>query len=95
MSIKLYEISHAFRKIKKYCMPLLSSSFQQKRIQDAFSWKRRFVKEYEQLAICYGDADSEHGRGLSRTLLPFRSRTCEDSKNLQGHDASESDWELL
>ncbi|KAF1899540.1 hypothetical protein Lal_00019668 [Lupinus albus] len=82
---ELHTVSCRTQKLRSY----------KKRIQDAFSWKRRFVKEYEQLAICYGDADSEHGRGLSRTLLPFRSRTCEDSKNLQGHDASESDWELL
>ncbi|XP_019464977.1 PREDICTED: uncharacterized protein LOC109363241 isoform X3 [Lupinus angustifolius] len=82
---ELHAVSCRTQKLRSY----------KKRIQDAFSLKKRLVKEYEQLAIWYGDTDLEHSQGLSRTLLPFRSRTYEDSKNLQGHDASETEWELL
>lgn len=61
-----------------------------KRIQDAFTSKKKLAKEYEQLAIWYGDADIEPS-----PLFPFSSNTCVNSKNLQAQQASEIEWELL
>ncbi|OIW06075.1 hypothetical protein TanjilG_29831 [Lupinus angustifolius] len=82
---ELHAVSRRVQKLRSY----------KKRIQDAFASKKRLAKEYEQLAIWYGDTDLEYGEGLSQTLLPFSSRTYVESKNLQGQDASETDWELL
>jgi hypothetical protein len=67
----------------------------QKRIQDAFSSKKRLAKEYEQLAIWFGDADIEPGQDLPPTLRRFNSRTYVNSTNLQVQQASETEWELL
>ncbi|KAK7257168.1 hypothetical protein RIF29_30946 [Crotalaria pallida] len=82
---ELHAVSCRAQKLRSY----------KKRIQAAFASKKRLAREYEQLAIWYGDTDMEHSQGLSRTLLPFDSRTYVESKNLQGRDASENEWELL
>ncbi|CAL0333729.1 unnamed protein product [Lupinus luteus] len=82
---ELHAVSCRVQKLRSYT----------KRIQDAFASKKRLAKEYEQLAIWYGDTDLEYGQSLSQTLLPFSSRTYAESKNLQGQDASETEWELL
>ncbi|KAE9592879.1 hypothetical protein Lal_00029259 [Lupinus albus] len=82
---ELHAVSCRVQKLRSY----------KKRIQDAFASKKRLAKEYEQLAIWYGDTDLEYGQGLSQTFLPFSSRTYVESKHLQGQDASETEWELL
>ncbi|XP_061339419.1 uncharacterized protein LOC133286090 isoform X1 [Gastrolobium bilobum] len=82
---ELRAVSYRAQKLRSY----------RKRIQDAFASKKRLAKEYEQLAIWYGDTDIELSQGLSQTLFPFSSRTCVDSKDLQVQHASESEWELL
>ncbi|KAK6946647.1 hypothetical protein RJ641_000120 [Dillenia turbinata] len=59
-------------------------------IQDAFASKRRLAKEYEQLAIWYGDIDAEFGQQrVQKTLSCFPVNS--SSKN----DPNDSDWELL
>ncbi|TKY66445.1 suppressor protein SRP40 [Spatholobus suberectus] len=82
---ELYAVSCRAQKLRSY----------KKRIQDAFASKKRLAKEYEQLAIWYGDTDIEPNQGFSQTLLPFSSRTYMDSKNVQVQHASETEWELL
>lgn len=82
---ELYAVSCRAQKLRSY----------KKRILDAFSSKKRLSKEYEQLAIWYGDTDIEPKQGFSQTSLPFISRTYMDSKNVQVQRASETEWELL
>lgn len=69
--------------------------FMQKRIQDAFASKKRLSKEYEQLAIWYGDCDIEPRHDFSETLLPLSTRMDMESNNVQEEHDSESEWELL
>ncbi|RDX81619.1 hypothetical protein CR513_37683, partial [Mucuna pruriens] len=82
---ELYAVSFRIRKLRSY----------KKRIQDAFTSKKRLVKEYEQLAIWYGDADIMPSKGFSQTSLPFSSKTDMDSENMEEQHDSESEWELL
>ncbi|KAK7405314.1 hypothetical protein VNO78_06532 [Psophocarpus tetragonolobus] len=82
---ELYAASSRIRKLRSY----------KKRIRDAFASKKRLSKEYEQLAIWYGDTDIELRQGFSQTFLPFNSRTNTDPKNAQVLHASETEWELL
>lgn len=49
-----------------------------------FTSKKRLAKEYEQLAIWYGDVDID-----SSPRTPF------DTQNLQTHHACDSEWEIL
>lgn len=70
----LHAISCRTRKLRSY----------KKRIQDAFTSKKRLTKEYEQLAIWFGDTD-----------INSSQETLSNMKNLQIHDASDSEWELL
>ncbi|XP_057475004.1 uncharacterized protein LOC130763074 isoform X4 [Actinidia eriantha] len=62
-------------------------------IKDAFASKKRIRKEYEQLAILYGDIDMEssHQPGKS-LLLPSLSL---DLKKSSSEDLCDADWELL
>lgn len=82
---ELYAVSSRAQKLRSY----------KKRIKDAFASKKRLAKEYEQLAIWYGDTDIEPSQGSSQILLPFGSRKYMDSKNLQVQQDSETEWELL
>ncbi|KAJ1400830.1 hypothetical protein SESBI_29266 [Sesbania bispinosa] len=50
---ELYAVAYRAQKLRSY----------KKRIQDAFASKKRLAKEYEQLAIWYGDADMEPSQG--------------------------------
>lgn len=68
----LHAISHRARKQRSY----------KKKIQDAFTSKKRLVKEYEQLAIWFGDV----GLDSSQEATSESSRT---------HHAGDSEWELL
>ncbi|XP_016648541.1 PREDICTED: uncharacterized protein LOC103326075 isoform X2 [Prunus mume] len=70
----LHAISCRTRKLRSY----------KKRIQDAFTSKKRLTKEYEQLAIWFGDTD-----------INSSQETLSNMKNLQTHDACDSEWELL
>ncbi|XP_058747405.1 uncharacterized protein LOC131620369 [Vicia villosa] len=82
---ELYAVSYRIQKLRSY----------KKRIQDAFCSKKRLAKEYEQLAIWYGDAEMEPNQDTPQTHALFSSRTYETSKNLQVQQASETEWELL
>ncbi|KAI4333589.1 hypothetical protein L6164_018375 [Bauhinia variegata] len=80
---ELYAVSRRAQRLRSY----------KKRIRDAFSAKKRLTKEYEQLAIWYGDAGMDSPP--SQNVLPFGSGTSLDGKNLQAQHACDSEWELL
>ncbi|CAK8561440.1 unnamed protein product [Lathyrus sativus] len=82
---ELHAVSYRIQKLRSY----------KKRIQDAFASKKRLAKEYEQLAIWYGDADMEPSQDIPQTRALFSSRTYSNSKDLQMQQASETEWELL
>nr|XP_011460775.1 PREDICTED: uncharacterized protein LOC101314829 isoform X2 [Fragaria vesca subsp. vesca] len=70
----LRAISHRARKQRSY----------KKQIQDAFTSKKRLVKEYEQLAIWFGDV----GLDSSQEANSYKD-------NSGTHQAGDSEWELL
>ncbi|KAL6975468.1 hypothetical protein U1Q18_024263 [Sarracenia purpurea var. burkii] len=60
-------------------------------LQDAFASKKRIRKEYEQLAILYGDIDIESSQQAGqKLLLPSL-----DSKKSPSQDLCDLEWELL
>ncbi|KAK6934180.1 hypothetical protein RJ641_034335 [Dillenia turbinata] len=58
--------------------------------KDAFASKRRLAKEYEQLAIWYGDIDAEFSQ--QRVKQPL---SCFPVNSSSKNDPNDSDWELL
>ncbi|KAM3696973.1 hypothetical protein ACJW31_06G077800 [Castanea mollissima] len=82
---ELYAVSHRVRKLRSY----------RKKIQDAFASKKRLVKEYEQLAIWYGDVDMGSSKDGSQPLLTSTPAKSLDSKNLQLELSYDTEWELL
>ncbi|KAK4285889.1 hypothetical protein QN277_002520 [Acacia crassicarpa] len=81
MDMELHAASSTVRRLRSY----------KQRIKEAIGRKKRLVKEYEQLAIWYGDSDMEFSEGTSRS-----STTSLDSKNLQmQQNLPETEWELL
>ncbi|TYH74461.1 hypothetical protein ES332_D05G400300v1 [Gossypium tomentosum] len=81
----LYAVSHIMNKHKSY----------KKRIKDALTSKKRLVKEYEQLAIWFGDADMGSDHNHFQTPQPSSSTATSKSKNTQTELVCDSDWELL
>ncbi|TYJ39153.1 hypothetical protein E1A91_A04G047000v1 [Gossypium mustelinum] len=81
----LNAVSHIMNKHKSY----------KKRIKDALTSKKRLVKEYEQLAIWFGDADMGSDHNHFQTPRPSSSTATSKSKNTQTELVCESDWELL
>ncbi|KAA8548353.1 hypothetical protein F0562_000037 [Nyssa sinensis] len=81
----LYAVTCRARKLRSY----------KKIIQDAFASKKRLRKEYEQLAIWYGDVDIESSQHPEQNLLPSFPSTCLDSKKSSAHDICDSEWELV
>ncbi|KAG5254778.1 hypothetical protein OIU76_019445 [Salix suchowensis] len=79
----LYEVSrrnHRLRSCKK-------------KIQDAFSSKKRLTKEYEQLAIWFGDID---GHDTMQHELPSSTTiTLDPDPQTQTNWRQDSEWELL
>ncbi|KAG6736026.1 hypothetical protein POTOM_061281 [Populus tomentosa] len=77
----LYEVARRNRKLRSY----------KKKIQDAFFAKKRLTKEYEQLAIWFGDLDDhdtmqrESSSSTTITLDP----------DPQTNSTQDSEWELL
>uniref|UniRef100_A0A5B7AJA3 Uncharacterized protein n=1 Tax=Davidia involucrata TaxID=16924 RepID=A0A5B7AJA3_DAVIN len=67
-----------------------------KKIREAFSSKMRSARkqEYEQLAVRYGDIDSESNQESAKNSMPTLSMDA-NTNNLRGHDFCESEWELL
>ena len=70
----LHAVSSRARKQRSY----------KKRIQDAFTSKKRLAKEYEQLAIWFGDSHIETSQ-----------ETLSNVKSSETDDACDSEWELL
>ncbi|KAB2615973.1 hypothetical protein D8674_022561 [Pyrus ussuriensis x Pyrus communis] len=70
----LHTVSSRARKQRSY----------KKRIQDAFTSKKRLAKEYEQLAIWFGDSHIETSQ-----------QTLSNVKSSETDDACDSEWELL
>ncbi|KAG8479482.1 hypothetical protein CXB51_029687 [Gossypium anomalum] len=66
-----------------------------KRIQDVLTSKKRLAKEYEQLAIWFGDMDTGLNHECLQTVRPSCSSATSESKNLQTEVVSDSEWELL
>lgn len=83
-STALYAVSRIMRKHRSY----------KKRIQDALTSKKRLAKEYEQLAIWFGDADMGSNHDCLQTLRPSSSSTALECKNPQTQ-LCDSEWELL
>ncbi|GLU18089.1 hypothetical protein SLE2022_344080 [Rubroshorea leprosula] len=77
----LYAVSHTLRKHRS-CKQML---------QDAFTAKKRLVKEYKQLAIWFGDADM----GSDKESLPSTAATTMGYGNSQTELEGDSGWELL
>ncbi|KAK2638861.1 hypothetical protein Ddye_026656 [Dipteronia dyeriana] len=81
----LYVVSYGTQKCKSL----------KKRIQDAFTSRRRLTKEYEQLAIWFGDVDMGSSQDrLQSHMSPTTSSTL-DTNNLNSDQACDSEWELL
>ncbi|PON98411.1 hypothetical protein TorRG33x02_056450 [Trema orientale] len=70
----LYAVSRRARKLDSY----------KKKIRDIFASKKRLAKEYEQLAIWYGDTDIDSSQDASFDLQNSKTR-----------HACDSGWELL
>lgn len=64
----------------------------QKLIQEAFTSKKRLIKEYEQLSIWYGDIDTDTRFHSEQCLSPHMTSA---SRPSQARDLGESEWELL
>ncbi|KAF7822650.1 uncharacterized protein G2W53_020794 [Senna tora] len=80
---ELHAVSYRTQRLRSY----------KKRIKDAFTPKKRLEKEYQQLAIWYGDSGMDSSEGTSQTGLPFRSRR--RSLEPRNQHLCESEWELL
>ncbi|KAL7249661.1 hypothetical protein ACSBR1_011781 [Camellia fascicularis] len=75
-----------------YCRAQKHRSYK-KILQDAFASKKRLRKEYEQLAILYGDIDIESSLQPGQNLFPCIPTNLGKSSS---HDLScEPEWELL
>ncbi|GMI63611.1 hypothetical protein HRI_000030400 [Hibiscus trionum] len=84
-SSEIYAVSRRINKHKSY----------RKRIQDALTSRKRLVKEYEQLAIWFGDADMGSVHDHFQTLQPSSSTTTLEPKNKRTERVCDSDWEIL
>lgn len=82
---ELYAVARRARKLRSF----------RKKIQDAFTSKKRLAEEYEQLAIWYGDADMEPGKDECQPSLPCTPATPLDLRNSQIQPPLDSEWELL
>ncbi|KAG4177211.1 hypothetical protein ERO13_A11G287000v2 [Gossypium hirsutum] len=69
----LYAASRIIRKHRSY----------KKRIQDVLTSKKRLAKEYEQLAIWFGDTDTGLNHECLQTVRPSCSSATSESKNIQ------------
>ncbi|XP_057952374.1 uncharacterized protein LOC131146654 isoform X1 [Malania oleifera] len=65
------------------------------KIREAFTSRKKLAKEYEQLAILYGDTDVQCSQPDVQNLWPSVSITPLDSKKRPLHDLCDSEWELL
>ncbi|XVE50127.1 hypothetical protein DITRI_Ditri01bG0136700 [Diplodiscus trichospermus] len=83
-STALCAVSRIMRKHRSY----------KKRIQDALTSKKRLAKEYEQLAIWFGDADMGSNHDYLQTLQLSSTKALE-CKNEQPDLLCDSEWELL
>ncbi|XP_039013689.1 uncharacterized protein LOC120143436 [Hibiscus syriacus] len=84
-SSALYSVSRRINKHKSY----------RKRIQDALTSRKRLAKEYEQLAIWFGDADMGSVHDHFQTQQPSSSTPTSEPKNSQTELVCDSDWEIL
>lgn len=81
----LYAVSYRTRKLRSF----------KKRIQDAFASKKRLAKEYEQLAVWFGDAYMGAEKDMLQSLLPATSSATLESENSSTRHTCDSEWELL
>ncbi|KAL2476408.1 Uncharacterized protein Adt_37144 [Abeliophyllum distichum] len=64
-------------------------------IKDAFGSHKRLTKEYEHLAILYGDIDQELWQHFEPSSLPSTPTASSLFPRSPSHETSKSDWELL
>ncbi|KAL0443590.1 UNVERIFIED_CONTAM: hypothetical protein Slati_2081700 [Sesamum latifolium] len=65
-------------------------------IQDAFTSRKRLSKEYEHLAIMFGDIDMESSQHFEPRSLPSSPNTYADAVRTQlSQETDETEWELL
>lgn len=81
----LYEVSRRIRKLRSY----------KKKVQDAFTSNKRLSKEYEQLAIWYGDLDMEGSQDTTLQGQLQSSNSVTFDPDYRIHQIHDSEWELL
>ncbi|XP_021890191.1 uncharacterized protein LOC110808878 isoform X2 [Carica papaya] len=82
----LYAVSRRSQKLRSF----------KKKIQDAFTSRKRLEKEYEQLAIWFGDVDMGPCQDDLQNCLPSTATTNLETGNSHGHICdSDTEWELL
>ncbi|XAR56482.1 hypothetical protein NMG60_11036990 [Bertholletia excelsa] len=64
-------------------------------LKDAITYKRRIRKEYEQLAIMYGDIDIEPSKQPHKNLSPCTHPSSVNLEKSSLHDSWGLEWELL
>ncbi|KAL0353821.1 UNVERIFIED_CONTAM: hypothetical protein Sangu_0963400 [Sesamum angustifolium] len=65
-------------------------------IQDAFTSRKRLSKEYEHLAIMFGDIDIESSQHFAPRSLPSSPHTYADAVRMRSsQETYETEWELL
>ncbi|OAY54803.1 uncharacterized protein LOC110611812 [Manihot esculenta] len=80
----LYEVSRRTCKLRSY----------KKKLLDVFTSKKRLSKEYEQLAIWFGDPDMEVSQDTLQSQLQSSSTVILDC-DYGTHHIRDSEWELL
>lgn len=83
----LYAVSYRIQKLRSF----------KKRIQDAFTSRKRLTKEYEQLAIWFGDVYMGSSQDSLQSHISSTTSTSStvDSNNVNSDQACDSEWELL
>lgn len=68
----------------------------QKLIHGAFTSRKRITKEYEQLAIMYGDIDVESKQHFTQSSVSsFLNTALHVEETQSSQELSENDWQLL
>ncbi|WCJ32244.1 hypothetical protein M5689_013682 [Euphorbia peplus] len=78
----LYDVARRIQRHRSY----------KKKIQDAFSTRKRVSKEYEQLTIWYGELDTESSQDINE---PPSNPVVLDPPDIEEQNSLDSEWELL
>ncbi|KAG8386399.1 hypothetical protein BUALT_Bualt03G0144800 [Buddleja alternifolia] len=69
--------------------------YYKKLIQEAFASRKRLSKEYEHLAILYGDIDTESRQHFEPNSLPSSPTSIHAARTRSFQETCETEWELL